>query len=122
MTLYEKRILRVLKHIHENPDGDQSLDRLADIAAMSRFHWRRVFRAMTGETCAQAVRRIRMQRAGSWLASRPWPISEIAKRVGYPNARSFSRSFKEEFGLTPSAFRAAGRSGAPPKKTAERRI
>jgi AraC family transcriptional regulator len=56
---YEKRMLRVLQYIHDNPAGDMSLDRLADEAAMSRFHWHRVFRAMTGETCAQAVRRVR---------------------------------------------------------------
>jgi len=49
---YETRILRVLAYIHDNPTADLSLDRLADVAAMSRFHWHRVFRAMTGETCA----------------------------------------------------------------------
>ncbi len=55
---YEDRILRVLDYIHDNPAGDLSLDALADIAAMSRFHWHRVFRSVTGETLAQTVRRI----------------------------------------------------------------
>ena len=64
----ERRLLRVLDHIHDNPAGDLSLDALSDVAAMSRFHWHRVFRAMTGETLAQAVRRIRMQRASYLLA------------------------------------------------------
>ncbi|MEM9127216.1 MAG: AraC family transcriptional regulator, partial [Pseudomonadota bacterium] len=66
-TSYEDRVLRVLAYIHENPAGDLSLDALADVAAMSRFHWHRVFRALTGETCAQAVRRIRLHRAAGWL-------------------------------------------------------
>ncbi len=35
---YENRMLRVLEHIHANPAGDLSLDALADVAAMSRFH------------------------------------------------------------------------------------
>lgn len=55
---YEVRLLRVLAHIHDHVDGDLSLDALADVACMSRFHWHRVFRAMTGETLADAVRRI----------------------------------------------------------------
>ena len=38
----EKRLLRVLDHIHDNPAGDLSLDALSDVAAMSRFHWHRV--------------------------------------------------------------------------------
>jgi AraC family transcriptional regulator len=62
---YEQRILRVLNYIHDTPAGDLSLDQLADVAAMSRFHWHRVFHAVTGETCAQAVRRIRLHRAGN---------------------------------------------------------
>nr|MCU0854535.1 AraC family transcriptional regulator [Paracoccaceae bacterium] len=52
MRIYEDRLLRVLDHIAENPAGDLSLDALADVAAMSRFHWHRVFHAMTGETAA----------------------------------------------------------------------
>ena len=57
---YEKRLLRVLDHIHDNPAGDLSLDALADVAALSRFHWHRIFRAMTGETAHQTVKRMRM--------------------------------------------------------------
>ncbi|MFT5345881.1 MAG: AraC family transcriptional regulator, partial [Dinoroseobacter sp.] len=51
---YETRLRRVLAYIHDNPAGDLSLDTLADVAAMSRFHWHRVFHGMTGETCAAA--------------------------------------------------------------------
>ena len=53
----ERRILRVLDHIHDHPAGDLSLDALADVAALSRFHWNRPFRAVTGGTASQAVRR-----------------------------------------------------------------
>lgn len=82
---YEQRVLRVLRYINENPAGDLSLDVLAEVALMSRFYWHRVFQAMTGETCAQAVRRIRLYRAATWLRNETDSISGIAKRVGYPN-------------------------------------
>ncbi len=110
---YEARIRRVLDHMHDNPEGDLSLDRLADVAAMSRFHWHRVFRAMTGETCAQAARRIRMSRAAGLLVQTKRPVSEIASRSGYANVRSFGRAFAESFGETPAAFRARGELRAP---------
>ena len=106
---YEDRILRVLTYIHDNPGGDLSLDRLADVAAMSRFHWHRVFRAMTGETCAQAVRRVRLHRAAIWLVNSNQAIDRIALNCGYPNAASFARAFGEAFGQRPAAFRKAGR-------------
>ncbi|MDQ2094519.1 AraC family transcriptional regulator [Rhodobacteraceae bacterium 10Alg 79] len=110
---YEKRMLRVLEHIHAHPDADLSLDALADVAAMSRFHWHRVFRAMTGETCAQAVRRIRLNRAACWLARDAMPIEEIATKVGYPSVQSFGRAFKAAYGMTPGAFRENGREDHP---------
>ena len=110
---YEKRMLRVLDYIHTNPDGDLSLDALADIAAMSRFHWHRVFHAMTGETCAQAVRRIRLNRAACWLVRKDFPVAEIAARVGYPSAQSFGRAFKSSYGMTPAQFRKSGADDTP---------
>lgn len=105
---YENRVLRVLAHIHDNPSGDLSLDALADVAAMSRFHWHRVFRAITGETCAQAVRRIRLHRAACWLVQSDMDVARIASMVGYPNQKSFARAFAEAYGRTPAAFRKSG--------------
>lgn len=67
MHSYENRIRRVLTHSHDHPDGDLSLDALADVAAMSRFHWHRLYHGMTGETCAQTVRRVRLHRGACWL-------------------------------------------------------
>jgi len=110
---YENRMLRVLDYIHANPAGDLSLDALADVAAMSRFHWHRVFHAMTGETCAQAVRRIRLYRAAEWLTGTDLPAAEIARRVGYPSVQSFGRAFRAGFGLPPVRFREIGAPYAP---------
>ena len=105
---YEKRILRVLDYIYENPGADLSLDNLADIAAMSRFHWHRVFHGMTGETCANAVRRIRLHRAACVLVQSEKPIARIAKEVGFDTVQSFGRGFRAAYGMTPSAFRNRG--------------
>ncbi|UWQ92069.1 AraC family transcriptional regulator [Rhodobacteraceae bacterium M382] len=109
-TSYEDRVLRVLAYIHDNPAGDLSLDNLADVAAMSRFHWHRVFRALTGETCAQAVRRLRLHRAASWLVTSDRPVDRVACDVGYSNLKSFARAFAEAYGVSPIAFRKAGRA------------
>lgn len=110
---YEDRLLRVLNYIHDNPNGDLSLDQLADVAAMSRFHWHRVFHAMTGETCAQAVRRMRLHRAAGRLVREGATIEVIARECGYPNPRSFGQAFRSSYGLSPAAFRKAGRVDAP---------
>ena len=117
---YEKRLLRVLDYIHDNPAGDLSLDRRADVAALSRFHFHRVFAAMTGETAASAVRRMRLHRASVALVQADQPVTAIARAVGYPNHASFVRAFSNAYSITPTVFRKRGelRSDIPciPKK------
>lgn len=106
-TYYEDRVSRVIAYIYDNPSADLSLDQLADVAAMSRFHWHRVFAAITGESCAQIVRRVRMHRAAFWLVQTDWDVGLVAKRVGYTNTQSFTRAFREVFRDTPMAIRTA---------------
>ena len=105
---YEKRLNRVVEHIHDNPGGDLSLDRLADVAALSRFHFHRVYLGVTGETVANTVRRMRLHRAAVALVQGSDSLALVARRVGYPNLASFSRAFAEAYQATPTAFRKRG--------------
>lgn len=105
------RILRVIDYIHAHAADDLSLDQLADVAAMSRFHWHRVFTAIMGTSPAQIIRSVRMHKATMLLLRTDLPIQKIAAHVGYPNNRSFVRVFKDVHGQTPSAFRASGLPG-----------
>ncbi|MAM61947.1 AraC family transcriptional regulator [Maritimibacter sp. UBA3975] len=110
---YEKRLLRVLDHVYDNLDGDLSLDTLAEVAALSRFHFHRVFTAVTGETLAYFIRRVRLHRAAMELLSGDLPVAEVAAKMGYDNTRSFSRTFRDAFGRTPSEFRSHARTLPP---------
>jgi len=105
---YEKRLTRVVDHIHDNPAGDLSLDALADVAALSRFHFHRIFHAVMGETAASTVRRMRLHRAAVALVQGTDPIGTVARAVGYPQIASFNRTFGGHYGLTPAAFRKRG--------------
>ncbi len=112
-SVYEKRILRVLDHIHAYPAGDLSLDALADVAAMSRFHWHRVFHGMTGETLAEAVRRIRLHRSACWLVQTQKPVAEIAAMAGFGNVKTYVRVFGQMYSHSPAAFRKRGALTSP---------
>jgi len=120
---YERRILRVLSHIHDNLDGDLSLETLSRVACMSPFHWHRVFFGVTGETLANCIRRVRMDHATFLLLQTKLSVAEIAAQCGYGNVQSFARSFQADYGLTPSKFRKseiAYRASDPPKLSAAR--
>lgn len=102
------RIHRVLDYIRDNLDGDLSLDELANVAALSRFHFHRVFRGVVGASVAQAVRRIRLHNAATNLVHKNDPVAVIGMACGYPDPDSFARAFSDVFGLTPTAYRQRG--------------
>ena len=105
---YEARINRVTAYIYDHLDEPLDLERLADVAAMSPWHWHRVYSAMRGETAAAAVRRLRLMRAAGELANSDATVEAIAKRSGYDNLQSFTRIFAEAYGMPPARYRREG--------------
>lgn len=102
---YETRINRVTAFIYEHLDQPLHLDRLADVAALSPWHWHRVYSAMRGETITDAVRRLRLMRAAADLANTDLSVEQVAKRTGYDNVQSFTRIFADAYGVPPATYR-----------------
>jgi AraC family transcriptional regulator len=105
---YEARLRRVSSHIYEHLDEDLDMDRLAEIACLSPYHWHRIYRAVHGETPAATVKRLRLHRAAGELAQTSKPVSEVARRCGYPNLQSFNRIFSSVYGMPPARYRSEG--------------
>lgn len=102
---YENRVNRAIALIDRQIDQDLSIERLADEACLSPFHFHRVFSALTGESVHAMTTRMRMQRALALTrrGQRPqWKA--VAAAVGYRSPDAFSRAFKRHFGCTPSQF------------------
>lgn len=105
---YAARLARVLDHIYDHLDEPLDIERLAEIACLSAYHWHRIYHAMYGESVATTVRRLRLHRAAGFLANGSMPIAEIAKRSGYGSLQSFTRTFSAVFGIPPAQYRNAG--------------
>jgi AraC family transcriptional regulator len=119
---YERRINRVIDYVQAHLDGDLTLERLADIAAFSPFHFHRVFAAITGETLSDFIRRVRIERAAGALTSMPRTnVLEIALRYGFSSAATFARAFKAHFGMSATQWRAGGARRWRERHQAERK-
>jgi AraC-like DNA-binding protein len=101
----EKRLSRALRHIERHSDEALDLDRLAAIAAMSKFHFLRVFRRAIGMTPYQYLLGLRLRRAAARLLTSPEAISKIAFDSGFGDLSTFTTTFRLRFGLSPKAFR-----------------
>jgi AraC family transcriptional regulator len=105
---YEKRLNLVFDYIYNHLDDNLDLNRLAEIACMSPYHWHRVFKAIYGESIISMVKRLRLHRAAGYLANTSMSIDDIAGKSGYSNVQSFNRIFKSSYGLPPAQFRKNG--------------
>jgi len=104
---YKRRMLRVLVHIQQHLDEPLPLEKLADVACFSPYHFHRIFTGMVGESVKEYVRRLRLERAASQLKLGSASVIDIALAAGYDSHEAFTRSFKNTFGRAPSQFRSA---------------
>lgn len=105
--LYKQRILHVQMYIQQNLDRELSLEELARESYFSVYHFHRVFRAVVGESLKEHIRRLRLERAASFLKHTNESIINIALSAGYQTHEAFTRAFKTAFGCPPSDFRSS---------------
>lgn len=109
---YQRHLDAVTDYIYAHLDDDLSLETLAHVSGFSRYHWHRIYRAVRGETSAQTVRRLRLERAAAMLTETSWPVERIAWKAGFTGTEVFSRAFLRSYGTTPSRFRNDGRAAS----------
>jgi AraC family transcriptional regulator len=105
---YLARLQRVLDYIYDHLDEPLDIDRLAQIACLSSYHWHRIYQGLYGETIATTVRRLRLHHAAGLLANGTQPIAEIAAQSGYGSLQSFTRTFRAVYGMPPARYRKEG--------------
>ena len=86
-------------------NGELDLEDLAKVAHLSKFHFIRRFRQLTGNTPIQYFIHLKMQHACRLLDSSEDPIKRIAAAVGYEDPYYFSRIFKRVIGVSPQHYR-----------------
>jgi AraC family transcriptional regulator len=102
---YVDRINRAIDHIARNLAEPLPLEDIARVACFSPFHFHRIFRALVGETVHAFVKRVRLERALHLMAHRKdASLTDIALACGFSSSSDFSRSFRAQFGVPPSAF------------------
>ena len=102
----------VKRYIHEHLHEPLDRETLASVAGFSIPHFHRVFTAQVGESAANYIRRLRLERAGRKLRMGAVDITEVALAAGYDSHAAFSKAFKQQFGLSPSEFRQLGCTAA----------
>ncbi len=104
-SFYEQAVRRAVAHIVGHLDEALDLAALARLAALSPFHFHRIFKGMVGETPLELHRRLRMERAALMLSRDQGNVTTVAFSSGYETHEAFSRAFRGFYGVSPSEFR-----------------
>jgi AraC family transcriptional regulator len=108
-SFYQAAVQRAALRVVASLDEALDLERLARGAALSPFHFHRVFRGMLGETPLELHRRLRMERAAFRLLEEEASVTTIAVDAGYDTHEAFTRAFRSRYACSPTEFRQNGR-------------
>ncbi|MEX3790384.1 helix-turn-helix domain-containing protein [Paraburkholderia sp. BR14374] len=108
--LADRRLARALEAILERPASPLSVERLADIAGMSRSAFAAQFMKAFGQPPMAMLKVVRLRKAAELLATTALSVVEVARMVGFSSRSNFSQAFHAKHGMDPTAFRR--RSGA----------
>ncbi len=102
-----RRIRRAVDYIESTPCAPLNLDALAAVACMSKHHFLRCFKAVTGQTPYRFVLHRRIARAEKLLVKTTRHAADIGRACGFDDPASFSAAFRELKGAPPQAWRTA---------------
>jgi AraC-like DNA-binding protein len=103
--LDRRRLFRVLDYIDRRLEGDLTLDSMASVACLSRFHFARAFRQTVGQSPLRYVIAKRLDRAKILLIEGEMPLVEIALALQFSSQANFTRAFRQSTGMAPGQYR-----------------
>ncbi len=111
-VLTDRRLARVIEFMSANIAEPLTIARLAAEAAVSRFHFVRLFRRKVGTTPHAYLMRLRIDAAKTMLSTTDRPIAHVAHDCGYARPANFATAFAKQVGMRPTEFRKAVMTGS----------
>lgn len=102
-----RRVVEAVRLVEADAAQPIDLGRMAAAAGMSKYHFLRIFRRLTGLTPHRYLISARLRRAALALASSRQPVIAVAYDAGFGDLSTFNKTFRAAFGLTPSQYRAS---------------
>lgn len=102
--IHEKIISAVKDYVEENYN-DAKLEKAAERVHLSEFYLSKLFKRKTGENFSDFVISVKMKKAAQLLKEIDFKTYEVGHMVGYDSSKTFSRAFKNYFGVSPKEYR-----------------
>ena len=102
-SLDEEFLTKAINYIEENiSDKDLGVEKIASSMNMTHDQYYRKIKNITGLSANKFTRKIRLNKAAEYIKANRYTISEVLYMVGFSSPSYFTKSFKDEFGCTPT--------------------
>lgn len=98
-------IQKTLDHIEEHIGAEIQIEELAEIAALSLFYYQRLFARLVKRPVREYIKLRQLARACGALRDKDNRILDVAVAYGFSSHETFTRAFKETYGITPAQYR-----------------
>lgn len=100
-----EQIQKTVDYIEDHLADELRIEALAEIAALSPFYYQRLFSRLVKKPVNEYIKLRRLAGASERLISSQKRILDIALDFGFSSHTSFTRAFKQAFGMTPEEYR-----------------
>lgn len=106
LSQFDKKFLNKISNIVEThlEKEELSVEELSQMVGLSRVHVYRKIKKLTGMSVSEFVRSVKLKLSLNLIKTSGKSISEIAYEVGFSSPSYFTKSFKEQFGMSPSDY------------------
>ncbi|RKQ33205.1 AraC family transcriptional regulator [Oceanobacillus halophilus] len=105
-----QRMVDSIQYIESHLNKTLTINEIASIAHMSKFHYQRMFHMLTGFTVSEYIRNRRLTLAANDLVHSDSKVIEIALNYGYESPEAFAKAFRKIHGISPSSARKESQS------------
>lgn len=105
LNVYEKAVNIAIDYINDHLYDSLSIKVISEQAAISGFHFHRIFKVIVGENIGEYITRLRLEDIAQKLRMTKTSLSDIALVTGYASKHALSKAFKRQFNMSPSAYR-----------------
>ena len=98
-------LTKALVAMHEMPSENWTINKLAEVAGMSRSSFAQRFKEVVGIPPLTYLMDYRLRLAARYLRLQQNSIGRISGLVGYASDSTFSQAFKRVYGISPKAYR-----------------
>lgn len=99
------KMQRAVDYIRQNYRSPIDMAEVSNYVSMNYSMFSSSFKEYTGENFSSYLKKFRIDKSKKLLGNLDMNINEISREVGFEDARRFARVFKEETGITPTAWR-----------------